>query len=282
MTINDILTQFATLKERFNEFYALITGAVNADANLDDLTSSSKTAEYNKWMFSFSAMSLIMDSVWADRQQQISDKVDSGLPGTDRWLQKECFKFQYGDALVWDDLNGRYYYAVPDATKQIIARCAVVSSGGFTYIKVAKLNSGAPVALSGPELTAFTSFIRQIQWAGARIGNPVSFSSDKLDAPMTIYYDGTKKIDDIKAIVEAAWDEYLTQLPFNGEYSINKHGDFVESKSVDILEVTMGAVQARSNAGAFGAVVRVYSPVAGYLERDPAIDFATMLTYIPV
>jgi hypothetical protein len=282
ITVNDILVQFQTLKAKINAYYTLIYNEVNVDADLSGLTSTSKTSEFNLWMWMFAIMSAIMDEVWADRQQQISDKVALGIPGTDRWLQVELFKFQYGDSLLWDDVTGRYYYAVIDPTKQIIKRCAVISSGGITAIKVAKLSGGNLVALTDDELTAFRSYVRQIQWAGSKILNPVSFSSDKLNAPMTVYYDGVRKINDIKAIVESAWVEYLSKLPFNAEYSLNKHGDFVENASVDIREVQMGAVQARANAGSFVSVNRVFTPISGYLERDPAISFNDMINYVAV
>jgi hypothetical protein len=282
ITVNDILTQFQTLKAKINVYYTLIYNEVNSDADLSGLTSTSKTSEFNLWMWMFAAMSAIMDGVWADRQQQISDKVALGIPGTDRWLQIELFKFQYGDSLLWDDVTGRYHYAVIDPAKQIIKRCAIISSGGITAIKVAKISGSNLVALTNDELTAFRSFMRQIQWAGAKIAQPTSFNSDKLNAPMTVYYDGTKKRDDIKAIVEPAWREYLSLLPFNAEYSVNKHGDFVEGKSTDIKEVNMGAVQVRADAGSFINVNRIFTPASGYLERDPAISFNDMITYIAV
>lgn len=283
ITVNDILTQFQSLKSKINEYYTLIYNEVEADANLEGLTSTSKTAEFNLWMWMYAAMSAIMDSVWQDRQSQIAENVARGIPGTDRWYQLELMKFQYGDSLSWDATNGKYYYAVIDPDKQIIARCAVRTDSGPTTIKVAKLSGGIPVALSTEELTAFRAYARQTQWAGAQILDAATAASDKLKAPMTVYYDGTKKLDDVKAIVEAAWDAYLAQLPYNGEYSVNKHGDFVETAGGAIIqEVTMGVVEARSDAGAFTTVARIYNPISGYLERDPDFEFDDLITYTPV
>jgi hypothetical protein len=67
ITIDDILSSAQTLKAKINEFYASIVGAVADDATLDDLTSNSKTSEYNKWMYVFSGVSVIVDSVWLQR-----------------------------------------------------------------------------------------------------------------------------------------------------------------------------------------------------------------------
>lgn len=282
ITVTDILTQYQTLKAKIGEYYTLIFNEVNADATLDGLTSMSKTAEFNLWMWMGAALAAIQDSVWADRQKQIEDKINSYIPITDRWLHRECLKFQYGDSLLWDAALGKYYYPVIDPAKQIVARCAVPRSAGTTFVKVAKLVGTTPVAFSGAELTAFIAFVNQIQPAGARIATPVSSNSDKVKALMTVFYDGTKPLADIKLIVEAAWVDYLANLDFNGEYSINKHGDWVEKASADIKEVNMGVVEARTDAGAFVAVARVYNPVSGYLERDPAIAFDDMITYTAV
>jgi len=280
ITANDILTEFQTFKSRIDEYYALIYNEVNNDANLDGLTSTSKTSEFNLWMWLFAAMTVIADDLWETRQAEIAAKVDSGIAGTDRWFQKELMKFQYGDALSWDEVTGKYYYAVIDAVKQIIKRCAVVSSGGITTVKVAKLSGTTPVALTSGELSAFNTYLRQIQWSGANILDAISLASDKLNAPMTVYYNGQIPLADIKAIVEPAFSAYLASLPFNGEYSINKHGDYIENSSSNIYEVTMGTVQSKPDGGAYANVTRVFIPVSGAIEKDPAIAFTTMITYV--
>jgi hypothetical protein len=284
ITVNDILTQFYLFKARVNELYELIQGAKDADATLDDLNSESKTAEFNLWMYIYAAMCVIMDGVWADRQQEINDKIDSGVQGTDPWLQLELFKFQYGDTLLWDATKGRYYYAVIDETKQIIKRCAIQSTGGITYVKVATLSGDTPIALDSFQLAAFQAFVNtKIQWSGAKIAPPLSLSSDKLNAPMTVYYNAQRKVDDIKAIVQQSFNDYLAlALPFNGQYSINKHGDYIEKASDDIKQVDPGIVQAKADGGSYIDVNRVYTPVSGYFERDSSIDFDIMITYVPV
>lgn len=279
ITVNDILTQFQTLKTRIDEYYQLIYAEVDNDANLDDLTSVSKTAEFNLWMWMFAAMSFILNSIWEERKAEIQTIADSAIPGTELWLHKEVFKFQYGDTLSFENTTAKYFYAVIDTAKQIIKRVAVVSTGGITTVKVAKLSGSNPVALSSGELTAFINFVNRIQWAGTQVIT-ISKSSDKINAPMTIYYNGIVPIADMKAIVEAAFLEYLVNLPFNGRYSINKHGDWIENASANIYEVNPGVVQAKADGGSYTNVNRIYNPVSGYIEKDSAISFDTMLTYI--
>lgn len=279
-TINEILTEANAAQQRLGELYTVITNEVEADADLSGVTSTSKTAEFNLWKYVWSAMAFIQEAIWDERKAEIQAIVDLQIPGTDRWLQKELLKFQYGDSLVFDSATAKYSYAVIDPTKQIIKRCAVTSVGGVTQIKVAKEDgSGDPVALESAELTAFTAYVRQIQWAGANVGNPTTANSDKLNAPMTIYYDGTIKIGDFKPLVQAAFNAHLAALPFNGEYQITAHQDAVQAVP-GVNDVIVGTVQAKADGGSYANVNRIYLPIAGYIERDTAIDFDTMITYV--
>lgn len=278
-TINEILTEGNQAQTRLGELYTVITDEVNADANLNGLTSTSKTAEFNLWKYVVAALAYIQESIWGERQAEIQAIADAAIPGTDKWMHKELFKFQYGDALSFNTTTAKYYYAVIDASKQIIKRCAVVSSGGLTTIKVAKESAGVPVALSGPELTAFTSFVRQIQWAGSNVAAPVSLASDKLNAPLTIYYNGTVILADLKVLVEAAFTNYLKSLPFNAEFKIISLIDAIQAVP-NVNDVVAGTIQGKPDAGSYTTIARVYIPASGYIEKDGAIDFNTMFTYV--
>ena len=51
-------------------------------------------------------------------------------------------------------------------------------------------------------------------------------------------------------------------------------------KVTNVNDVVVGVVQAKPNGGAYATVNRVYSPLAGYIERDTTIAFDTMITYV--
>lgn len=278
-TINEIIKEANEAQKRVGELYTVVNNAVVAEADLSGLTSASKTAEFNLWKYVWSAMAYIQEQLWGERKAEIQTLVEQGIPGTELWLQKELLKFQYGDSLTFNINTGKYSYAVIDTTKQIIKRCAVTSSGGVTLIKVAKEDVGNPVALASAELTAFTTYVRQIQWAGANLGNPTTANSDKLNAPMTVYYNGTVKLADIKPLIQAAFNNHLKALPFNGEYKITSHQDAVQ-KVANVNDVIMGTVQAKVDGGGYVNVNRVYLPASGYIERDATINFDTMITYV--
>lgn len=277
-TINDVLTEGNAAQARLGELYTQLTNEVNADANLAGLTSTSKTAEYNLWKYIWSAMAYIQEQIWGEAQAEIQALVDAGIPGTEKWLQKEVLKFQYGDTLSFDPVTAKYFYATVTPANQIIKRCAIVSNGGLSTVKVAKETAGVPVALTAPELTSLISFVNQIRWAGSRI-NVSSRNSDKVNAPFTIYYDGTIKLVDIQLLVEAAFTTYLAALPFNAEYNISRHIDALQAV-LGVNDVVPGTIQARADLATYATVARVYYPVSGYIEKDGAIAFGTMLTYV--
>lgn len=278
ITVTDILSEFQSFKDQVDAYYAIIAGEVDADANLDGLTSTSKTSEFNLWMWLFSGVTVIANGVWEERQTEIQTIADSAIPGTERWLQKEILKFQYGDTLSFDNITAKYFYAVIDATKQIIARCAITSQGTISTVKAAKLVSGSPVALSGAELTSLRSFVNQIKWAGMQL-LVVSQDADLLNAPMTIYYNGIVPLAVMQAAVEQAYTDYLAALPFNGQYSIIRHIDAIQAVE-NVNDVVIGVVQAKPTGGAYLPVVRIYNPAAGYIVKDPGIAFSALLTYV--
>lgn len=277
-TINDVLTEGNAAQTRLNELYTQITSEVNADANLSGLTSTSKTAEFNLWKYIWSAMAYIQEQIWGEAKAEIKAIVDAAIPGTEKWLQKEILKFQYGDALSFDVVTAKYYYVVINITNQIVKRCAITSSGGLSTIKVAKEVASVPVALSALELVAIRSYLEQIKWAGSN-AQLNSSNSDKLNANFTIYYNGTMKLTDIQPLVETAYLNYLKNLPFNAEYNITRHIDAMQAVA-NVNDVVPAVIQAKVDAGTYLSVVRVYIPNSGYIERDSTIAFTTMLTYI--
>ena len=282
-TINDIIAEADQAQSRIKEIYQIVTDEVTEDESLAGLVSPSKTADFNLWKMIMSAISYIQEQIWGTYKKDIIARAEETIAGTDLWLQLEVQKFQFGDALQVNNQTGKYYYPVIDLTKRIIKRCAVISSGGLTRIKVATENeSGEPIALETEQLAALTVFVKKgIQWAGTNILDPISISSDKVNIPMTVYYDGTVPLDSIKEIVEPAFLAYFKRLNFNGEYKLSTHQDAVQDADrAKIYDVVIGAAQGKPDAGVYVPINRVYFPFSGYIEADPAIGLDVMITYI--
>lgn len=277
-TVTEILDQINTAKQRIGEIYTAINNEISADADLSALTSVSKTAVYRLWMYIWAVMSFIQEELFGEAKAEMQTIVDNAIPGTDRWLALEVKKFQYGDSLSFDDETGDYFYAVIDPAKQIIFRVAISSNAGQSTVKVAKDDgSGNPIALSTDQLNALKSYIQQIQYAGSNIIT-VSLPSDKIKLPITIYYDAITPLPTLQSNVEAAINGYLAELDFNGTFYISKLVDAIQAVE-NVEDVVIGSVEARSDAGAFNPVSRIYLPVSGYLEVDSGFPLSTTITY---
>src|SRR5690606_37796732 len=105
---------------------------------------------------------------------------------------------------------------------------AVVDSGGQVVIKIAKLSGTTPVPLSAGELSAFDAYINQVKFAGTNILT-ISRTADLLKIYYDITYDPLVLTPSGESIntpgvypVEAAINNYISNLPFNGILNLTK------------------------------------------------------------
>ncbi len=135
-----------------------------------DLNSSSKVAIWRLWAYVAAVAIYTHEVLWDLYKAELQAIASGAIVGTSPWYQAQVFAFQNGDPLVYESSTGRYKYAAVDTAKQIVKRCAIVEqSDGTLAFKVAKLSSGLPVALTTPEQTSLTGFLKKIRFAGTRL-----------------------------------------------------------------------------------------------------------------
>lgn len=213
----------------------------------------------------------------------IDNSINNGVLQTDAWLRSKVLDFQYSATnpqyVQLDTDTFTANYPIENDELKIITRCAVVTQGGgVVSVKVAK--SDPPTALSGAEVTALESYLDIVSCAGIK---PVVISeaSDKLTVTATIYYDG-QFFDTIQQDCEDAINNYLENLPFNGEYQIIKMIDALQLVGgfKDIVVSSVGA--RRDSVVGFTTVTRNYNPYSGYLTEDGSSTFASTITYTAI
>jgi len=210
-----------------------------------------------------------------------------------KWLQAQMLAFQYGDIIIIGD-DYVPYYAVPDETKQIVTRCAIVE-GTWVTIKVAKGTVGSLAPLTTAELDALkdyyfgTSFAEGIGIAGI---NPafVSQSPDRMKITANVYYQAQVDPVTLKASVIAAIDAFFATFQdtnFNGVVYLISLTDAVQ-RVVGVTQIVYTAVEGRDSATAVGSgtVVDVqgsYATEAGYLISEDTVTHTLddTLTMIP-
>lgn len=206
----------------------------------------------------------------------------SAVPGTSEWMKEKVLEFQY------DATTPQYIQLVDliptynsvDASLRIISRVAVIEGGnGLVTFKVATGDSPAP--LSAPQITALEEYLDIIIPAGPTIVVS-SIDSDKLYVNATIYYDG-QFVSSIQTDVEAAINEYLANLDFNGVVLVSKIQDAIQAVE-GVKDVVISQVKARKDTTVFASasvVSRQWTTVAGYIveETTSGQTFADSITY---
>lgn len=260
------------------EIEAQIDSEIDAKAELAAITTSS-VAEWNLWKKLWVAAALSLQTLWDLFKAEILSLVNSAKYGTGEWYVAKCFEFQYGDSLT--EVNGQLVYAVPDEAKQIVTRAAAVNNNGVV-LKVAK--STGP--LTTDERIALSEYFEDIKPFGV-IHQIVSTYPDRVKSTIVIRFDGKLLRDDVEAAVEAAIEDYILNVDFNGRFNINLFRDKIE-KATGVVPggVDIQLLRIRPDAGTFSTVTFEYDSYSGNYEfaypDDAIVDDRSTLTYLPV
>lgn len=252
---------------------------------LSDISSPSKVADWRLWAYIVSIAIWVHENLWDLFKSEIDVKIAEAIPGTARWLRNQALLFQYGDILVWS--NNKYQYALIDATKQIVKRCAVVDSGGILYIKVAKLVDNIPEKLSSGELSTFTAYMNKIKFAGT-ICYIISDYADLLKLNFTINYDplvlkaNGELINSETTIypVEDAINNYIAGIEWNGTFNVTKCIDAIQAV-VGVVDPILTSGEGKAYNGAYAAINQNYQSLSGHMKIDPDFLLSSTITYVP-
>lgn len=267
-TIGQIYTEIVDYKDTQAPLSALAPNADTEQELFVALNSSSKVAVWRLWAYITAVVIWTHESIWEIVRGELQSIADGAIVGTVRWYQDQVFKYQHGDTLDYDSATGKYAYATLEPTLQIVKRCAVIEQqDGVLAIKVAKLASGLPVALDGPEQTALAQYIKRVRFAGTRF-TLLSGNGDTIRVEATIYYDGVVPLATIKADVQAAITAYIGALPFNGELLLSRLVDVIQAVT-GVYDVVLTSAQTKSvPSNPYAAIVRAHVPLYGYYRLD--------------
>ena len=206
----------------------------------------------------------------------------SAVPGTSAWIKEKVLEFQY------DALNPQYIqlidlvptYNVIDEDLRIISRVAVVESGNGVIVIKAATGVSATV-LTANQKTALEEYLDVIIPAGPTI-IVSSNTSDKLYLNAEVFYDG-QYVESIQADVEAAINNYLANLDFNGVVLVSKIQDAIQEVA-GVKDIVITQVKARADSTLFASatiVPRQWTTIAGYIiaETTATFTFADTITY---
>lgn len=258
---------------------------IQGDERLSGLTSTSRVSIWRLFCYIVAVAIWTLEKVFDLHAEEVDNRILELKPHTARWYRSKALAFQYGFNLLPDsdqfDSEGFTEDQVEDS--QIIKYAAVTESDDESrlVIKIATESSTGELSpISAAESDAFTAYIQKIKDAGVRT-TIINFLPDRLYLDMDVYYDplvldqvGNNILTGGKT-VEAAIQEYMKLLPFNGELVIAHLVDHLQAVAgVNIPHVNL--IQTSWIDGALGDYGEIEPisvkkiPVSGYFE---VVDF---------
>lgn len=268
----------------------------NVNTDLPSLTSTSQTALWRLWSYIVAVAIAVHEQLWDAKEVDLQAIADSAQVGTAQWLQAQALKFQYdaADPQVLTVVDFAPVYPIIDESLQIIEVAAVSQqTNRRVIVKVAKDDGGGGLTpLVTDELTAFRSYIKQIQFAGTSV-SVTSTDADRLFIQMEIFFNGQYVQTDVSDNIKTALNTYLRNLDFDGVVNKNALIDVIQGVE-GVVDLKMELLRGRTAADTVGSIDnttifnlsggidnRFYETSAGYvvLEDTPGSEFDDTVTF---
>lgn len=281
-TIAEIYQDIITFKDAQTQLQGLAPDNDAVERLRAGLASTTRVAIWRLWAYVTAVAIWTHESLFELFKTEIQDTVSKGIAGTARWYRDRVFEFQFGDSLEYNSMTGKYGYAVLDESKQIVTRCAIVEeASGVLSVKVAKGDDSALAPLATAELTALSSYVKAIRFAGTRF-QIVSGTGDILRPSLTIYHDGNIPEATVSVSVQAAIQTHVASLPFNGDLLVSALVDEIQQVE-GVIDVVVNLVGTSTTpSGQFVPIARIHNPQFGYYVFDttPGFTLDDTIAYI--
>lgn len=263
--------------------YADLIAKKESDSNLDVLNSTSKTAIWRLWLYIVAYATNVLESLFDKHYTEVTSIITELKPHTMRWYRQKALAFQYGFDLISDTdiFDNRTATEAQIEASKIIKYAAITeaTTESRLVLKIATEDSAGKLApiTSGQE-SAFVPYIEEIKDAGVAI-TVINYLPDILKLNLRIYYDPLVltstgvSIRTGKKPVEDALNEFMKELPFNGELVLNSLIDKLQkTEGVKIPHLVQAASKwidtALDDYGNFENISVKKIPVSGYFEIE--------------
>lgn len=195
--------------------------------------------------------------------------------GTRRWFVAKALEYQYGDPLIFTRLDAYYDPVVPE--NRIVSQAACVELGYKVIVKAIKTSGGSITPLSSDERNGLQDYFDELR-------PPVqvevrSADSDRLRFNAEVVTDAKLGTINVQSNVEAAVNNYLSTLDFNGAFSINKLRQAILSVP-GVIDVVIDNVESRiSGSNNWVQIPRIHISYAGWMTMDQSSPLSEAITY---
>lgn len=201
----------------------------NEAPGLEDLNSDSNTSIYGLLFFTVASAIHLLELFFDAHKAEVDTAITNQKSGRATWYRTMALRFQYGFDLIAD----RDYFDNTGATEeqiensQIIKYAAVEESDSESrlILKIAGETGGELAPIPQAERNAFDAYLNEFRFAGVKV-TVINYEPDRLYLNLEIYRDPLVLDENGQSIltgekpVESAINEYMKELPFNGELII--------------------------------------------------------------
>lgn len=236
---------------------------------LDVLSSNSATSIWRLLLYVVAFGIHTLEVLWDQYKKEVDAEIDALLPHRARWYHDKVLLFMKDTTLIADtdkyDTSGMSEDDITAA--RVVKHVAVTEAKDSSrlVIKVAGEDNGKRVPITAAEEVQLRAYIQEIKDAGV-LFDLVNVNPDLFECELDIYYNPMKDPGTIQYDCEQAINEYVSNLPFNGEYSNMAMVDKLQG--VDGVRIVQfkSARSASSLNNTFANIDAYAIPVAGYFE----------------
>ncbi|MDE5525704.1 nucleotidyltransferase [Elizabethkingia meningoseptica] len=267
-TIDEILSQMLAEKER--------------QEALNGLTSTSRTAIWRLLFYIVAFAIYTHEQIFGVHKAELAELLKQEKVHTLLWYRNKAKDFQYAFPLLPDsdqfDNTGKTEEEI-EASKIIkYAAISEDSEESRLILKVATENAGKLSPITESEQESFKQYVKEYRDAGVKI-TVINYLPDILTLNIKIYRDskvldenGYHKLRGNQPVNEAI-NDFMKELPFNGELMLNKLIDKLQ-KVEGVVDPWLYNVESKWIDGATGGygdpipIMQQKIPESGYFEVD--------------
>lgn len=237
----------------------LMDDAQAAESGLASLNNPSQTSIFNLEKDIVAQVTNLHEQLWDELRDDLETQIAAAPPASPAWIQAQVFKFQY-DAVnpqILQLVNFAPSYPVIDTSLRIVTRCSVKTDlNKIVKIKVAK--SDPPATLAALEYSSLTGYLNNIMPAGVGF-DLVNLNGDRLYVNAEVFYNG-EYTSSIQSNVEAAINNYLASIPFDGLVRISELEDSIQAVP-GVTDIKLNTIKARPNSSVFASAITIYDVI---------------------
>ncbi|NJM16137.1 MAG: nucleotidyltransferase [Bacteroidales bacterium] len=255
------------------------------------LFSGSATALYRLYSYIVATVIWSLEVLFDAHKEETKNTIAQLKPHSKLWYRNQALAFQYGDGFSSPEGAGLNEntgtYASIDINARIVKFAAVEEreneSENILRIKAAKDAQGTLSELSTSERAALQHYFSRIKDAGVKI-RIITQQADQLRLNLDIYFDplvldgrGAMLDGTNNAPVAEAINNYLSNLPFNGEFSKTALTDHMQAiEGVKIPQI----LSAETKWGTYdwALISATVTPEAGWMRVYSAAEIETEIT----